>query len=116
MLNGTRLLLWILLFLIMGVAQATAGVFLQQQDSGGRNYQAEESSVRRIKAVRTTQEIHVDGVLDEAAWSLASPAAAFRQEEPNEGEPATEKTEVRVLYDDKYFYVGIRAFDSEPER
>jgi hypothetical protein len=116
MLNGTRLLLLILLFLIMGVAQATAKVFLHQQDSGGGNFQAEGSGVRCIRAVRTTQEIHVDGVLNEAAWNLAVPAAGFRQEEPNEGEPASEKTEVRVLYDDKYFYVGIRAFDSEPER
>lgn len=37
----------------------------------------------------------------------------FRQKEPHEGEPATERTQVRVLFDDKNLYVGIRAFDSE---
>ena len=69
-----------------------------------------------VGALRVQAPLQVDGVLDEAAWALAEPAAGFRQREPKEGEPASEATEVRVLYDDATLYVGVRAFDREPER
>jgi len=68
---------------------------------------------RRIKVLRVTEPIKIDGQLDEPAWSQAEPASDFRQQEPTEGAPQSEKTEVRVLYDEKNLYVGIRAFDSE---
>ncbi len=68
---------------------------------------------RRIQAQRISEAIKVDGVLDEPAWSSAQPATDFRQERPIEGAAASERTEVRVLFDDKNIYVGIRAFDSD---
>ncbi|MBX3295860.1 MAG: carbohydrate binding family 9 domain-containing protein [Acidobacteria bacterium] len=55
-------------------------------------------------------------MLDEAAWASAPAVKEFRQQEPNEGEAATEKTEVRVLFDDKNLYFGIRAFDSQASK
>lgn len=60
--------------------------------------------------------IKIDGMLNESAWSLVKPASNFLQQEPNEGLPASEKTEVRLLFDDRNLYVGILAFDSEPGR
>ena len=68
---------------------------------------------RRIRAERINETIKVDGVLDEPAWSSAQPATGFRQESPDEGAPASERTEVRVLFDEKNIYFGIRAFDSD---
>jgi hypothetical protein len=68
------------------------------------------------RALRIDQEIEVDGLLDEPAWSVAEPATGFRQMEPREGEPATEPTEVIVLYDAKTLFVGVRALDREPDR
>jgi hypothetical protein len=68
---------------------------------------------RRIRALRVSNPIRVDGQLDEPDWSRAQPATDFRQEQPSEGAPASERTEVRVLFDDKNIYFGIRAFDSE---
>jgi len=62
------------------------------------------------------ERVALDGRLSEGLWSAAPPAGDFRQREPLEGEPATEPTEVRVLYDDDNLYVGIVAYDSEPER
>ena len=56
----------------------------------------------------------MDGRLNEPPWTQAPVASDFRQREPREGEPATEPTEVVVLYDDKTLYVGVRAFDSAP--
>ncbi len=58
----------------------------------------------------------IDGKLDEPVWALAEPFGDFIQRDPEEGEPATERTEVRVLYDDGAVYIAIRAFDSEPSK
>jgi hypothetical protein len=73
----------------------------------------ETSGPRRIQAARVTEAIKVDGILDEPAWSLAQPATDFLQQQPNEGAPASERTEVRVLFDERNIYFGIRAFDSD---
>src|SRR2546426_5306801 len=73
---------------------------------------SQSSGQRRIQAVRITEALKIDGLLDEPAWSLAQPATDFLQQQPTEGAPASERTEVRVLFDDKNIYLGIRAFDS----
>jgi hypothetical protein len=58
----------------------------------------------------------IDGRLDEAVWKAAPVGGNFRQIEPNEGAPASERTEIRVLYDNNSLYVGVRLFDSEPDK
>jgi Domain of unknown function (DUF5916)/Carbohydrate family 9 binding domain-like len=67
-------------------------------------------------ATRTTQPIRVDGSLDDAAWAAATPITEFRQLDPQEGQPATERTEVRILYDDGALYIGARMYDRQPVR
>lgn len=86
-----------------------------QQSSTERVTQSPSQSPgsRRIQAVHVSDAIKIDGLLNESAWSLAQPASDFRQERPIEGSAASEKTEVRVLFDDKNIYFGIRAFDSD---
>jgi hypothetical protein len=66
-----------------------------------------------IPAVRVKQSPKIDGVLDEIAWQQAALIQDFTQQEPREGSPATERTEVRVMYDGKSLLVGVHAFDSE---
>ena len=56
----------------------------------------------------------IDGRLDEEAWAEAPVASGFLQSEPAPGEPASETTEVRVLYDASAIYVGIRALVRDP--
>src|SRR5439155_14267507 len=73
----------------------------------------DSKGLRRIHTTRTTDAIKIDGTLDEPSWSLGQPATDFLQQQPNEGAPASERTEVRVLFDDKNIYFGIRAFDSD---
>ncbi len=95
----------------------------QQPSTGGNTHEStsqtparvsqENTAPRRIQAVRATDAIKIDGILDEPAWSLAQPATDFHQERPTEGAPASERTEVRVLFDDKNIYIGICAFDSD---
>ena len=56
----------------------------------------------------------IDGRLDEEAWSMAPVIDDFTQQEPAEGEPASERTEVRLLYNSRWLFIGVRAFDSDP--
>ncbi len=65
-----------------------------------------------VRAVRTRSSISVDGRLDEPAWATARGATQFTQMDPIEGEPATEETDVRILFDDKAIYVGARMSDT----
>jgi len=70
-----------------------------------------------MRAVRETGgPIHLDGVLDEAAWKNAPAASDFMQSYPNPGAKPTDSTEVRVVYDNDAIYVGIRMFDREPSK
>ena len=58
----------------------------------------------------------LDGTLNDELWQSAKVISDFRQREPNEGEPATEKTEVRILYTRRALYFGIHCYDSVPSR
>ena len=70
----------------------------------------------RILQARWTEEtIVLDGILSEPPWSLGQPASDFIQAEPRQGEPATQRTEVRVLFDSDNLYFGVTCFDSDPE-
>ena len=62
--------------------------------------------------MRVESAITVDGKLDEGDWALAEPATDFIQQNPQTGQPSTERTEVRLLYDDENLYVGVYCFDS----
>ncbi|MGD8277469.1 MAG: carbohydrate binding family 9 domain-containing protein, partial [Gemmatimonadota bacterium] len=66
-----------------------------------------------VQAAPALAPIEVDGALTETAWQEVIPAASFRQIEPDEGEPATQRTEVRFLYDEEALYVGARMYDTE---
>jgi hypothetical protein len=65
---------------------------------------------------RTDEAPVIDGVLDEAVWEQAVPIDDFRQTEPVEGGEPSERTEVRLLFDRDFLYVGFRCYDSEPDK
>jgi len=67
-----------------------------------------------LRAQRVQGTIEVDGRLDEESWKSAQVADGFVVQEPHEGAPLAERTEVRVLYDDKRLYLGFECWDSEP--
>ena len=64
----------------------------------------------------TDESITLDGRLDEAVWMRAVPATNFLQRDPDNGQPATEQTEVRFVYDADKLYMGVTLFDSEPDK
>ncbi|MFZ2055769.1 MAG: DUF5916 domain-containing protein, partial [Candidatus Aminicenantales bacterium] len=69
-----------------------------------------------MSAYKTESVIKVDGLLDEAAWEEASEAGGFIQLQPEKGKPASERTIVKVLYDNVNIYFGFWCFDSEPQK
>ena len=95
----TLIFLWIcVLFISDGIAAET------------------ERPLPRTSAHRTSEDIKVDGVLDEPVWQTVEPIRQLYQIQPDQGDPATEPSEVRILYDDKKLYFGFVFFDSEMDK
>src|SRR5262245_7328788 len=65
-----------------------------------------------VRAQVRQGSIAVDGKLSEAERSSPAPASEFRQQDPKEGEPATNRTEVRFVYDADALYIGARMYDT----
>jgi uncharacterized protein DUF5916 len=88
-----------------------------QQNAQG-NQGADNGGRRRMAALRLNdgEPLMLDGRLDEPFWSRAIPANDFMQRDPQNGEPATEPTEVRIAYDRESLYLGVTCFDSEPDK
>jgi len=70
-----------------------------------------QAAMPEIRAVKIEERIQIDGKLDEPAWKRAVPATNFIQSQPDEGQPATEETEVRILYDADNLYIGALCFE-----
>src|SRR5215467_1149936 len=66
-------------------------------------------------ATRTPRPPKIDGNLSDPVWARAVPFTDFTQQSPDEGEKPSQKTEVRILYDDHAIYFGIRCFDTDPK-
>jgi hypothetical protein len=62
------------------------------------------------------ERITLDGILDEAVWTRADPAADFIQIDPSNGKPATEPTEVRIAFSDDALFMAVTCYDSEPDK
>ena len=67
-----------------------------------------------VAVAGVAEEIRVDGVLDEPAWSRATPLGPLLQRDPREGAPASEETEVRVVFDKDNLYIGVVCRDRTP--
>ncbi|HEX4914377.1 MAG TPA: hypothetical protein VFV51_10480, partial [Vicinamibacterales bacterium] len=70
----------------------------------------------RAYRLTDTESIVLDGAPDEPVWQKAVPATNFLQRDPENGAPATERTEVRVVFDRDRIILGVTCFDSEPAR
>jgi hypothetical protein len=60
-------------------------------------------------------DVRLDGFLDDEVWAMAQPITEFRQQEPVEGGEPSERTEIRILYDDQALYIGAMLYDSNPD-
>ncbi len=71
--------------------------------------------LKEASALKVNEAITIDGALSETAWEKARELTDFIQFEPERGKPATLKTIVKVLYDDKHIYFGFLCYDPKPE-
>lgn len=78
------------------------------------NLNAEAS--KEIKPLLTREAIEIDGYLNEEDWARTQVIDDFTQQSPHEGQPITERTEVRMLYDTEKLYIGFECYDSQPEK
>jgi len=89
-------------------ASQTRSGTAQRADCGG--------PCMKVGAVRVATAPTIDGVLDEAMWQQIEPISDFRQREPVDGGTPSERTEVRIAYDEDHLYFGLKLFDSEPDK
>src|SRR5712691_8558713 len=86
---------------------------LNRTTSGQTTEPASLGSAERVaQAVRVERSPRLDGTLGDPLWQQASPITSFKQREPYEGQPATERAEVRVLYSRNEIFFGIACHDS----
>lgn len=73
-------------------------------------------AIPAVRAVRVETPPELDGLISEEVWDSIPPATDFVQQNPDEGAPSTQRTEVRIGFDDSNLYFGVICFDTEPER
>jgi hypothetical protein len=106
---------------IPGLALVVAGPLVAQaprSEGGGSQPASHSPSMHAIpspmvRALRRNATITLDGKLDEPEWALAEPGTDFRQAQPNPGDAATQRTEIRILFDADALYLGARMFDDK---
>jgi hypothetical protein len=100
--------------LVLGVAASAPAQ--NAPAAGGFDIKSVDPATFRAIAVKITeaQRPDIDGRLNEEAWALAPVQGNFIQREPSFGAASTEKTEFRILYDDRALYIGVWVWDSDP--
>jgi hypothetical protein len=94
---------------------ALAALFMAGAVQAGQSPPA-HGAVPVVRASRATSAILLDGRLDDEVWLKTPAASTFIQRDPDEGKPVSERTELRVAYDEAALYVGARMHDREPSR
>ncbi len=84
--------------------------------SSASAHQQDNPTTRLARAARVNESPKIDGDLSEHLWNEASAISDFLQREPHEGAPATEKTEVKIIYNDKAIFFGVICYDSQPDK
>ena len=81
-------------------------------------YLAEVQAIsgKKMTATFTNAPPVIDGSLNDPEWSFAEPVTDFLQREPDNGQPGSERTEVRILYDEENIYIAFMMYDREPDR
>ena len=93
-----------LIFAVAGAARPAAALPLPQ--SGPADLDARAAAVDEAPTI--------DGRLDDPVWARAEVISGFVQREPFEGRPVSERTEVRIIYDEAALYVGAWLYDRDP--
>ena len=101
------------IFLASAAFSAFTTTCAQAQTASSSAFSAPTAVAVRIDA---TEAPVIDGDLSDPVWAKATVIDRFIQKRPNPGMPATERTILRILFDENNLYFAIYAYDSQPER
>ena len=109
-----RLTLGLAFGLTLGVGAPAAAQVVSPMPMAPEVVARDAQGSTTVRATRLTQEIRLDGRLDEAVYQTVPPISGFIQHIPDEGAPGSERTDAWVFFDETSIYVTARAFDSAP--
>ena len=113
--NFVNLMTFLLCVLLVFVIGAPVAAQTSSNNEGGASRQLSDTGVPFTRALRVDQDPVVDGdVLNDPAYRNAMVATNFVQSRPFEGEPASERTEVRIVYTNDTLYFGIICYTNDP--
>jgi hypothetical protein len=98
-------------FLLSGLAS----LLIPQEAFAQGSVDIDDRARPTARAYRINTPPKIDGLVTEALWLEMEPARGFVQQEPNNGAPSSEETEVRIAFDDDNLYLGVICMDSQPE-
>ena len=108
------------------VNEGVAGVFAEIREDADAEADAAEPTAeelavmqqdgKRMTATPTPAPPVLDGLVDDDVWELAEVVTDFLQREPIEAGKPSQRTEVRILYDEENIYLGFIMHDDEPDR
>jgi len=120
--NTNNPLLFILILVVVSLICFYSPSYAQSSDNLAETNSTRSSNfpAKSPKRVYTTHRItappDIDGKLDDACWKTGVWATNFTQFVPKEGGPPSQRTELKILYDNENIYVAIKAYDTKPER
>ena len=98
---------WVFLAIYL-IFQGPSNVLAEDEDAAAH---------RTANAIRITgAPPRLDGVLDDEIWKNAPLHEGFRQREPDEAKPETERTTFQIAYDDEALYFAVQCYDNEPDK
>jgi hypothetical protein len=100
---------------VVAAAFAATPLFAQQQPPP-RPAATQAPDLPRATATRVQGSVAIDGRLTEPSWQTARPLSEFRQLDPQEGQPASERSDIRFLFDDEALYIGATLYDRQSVR
>ena len=89
-------------------------VFLGQDVFAQEQAQRVSADRKRVEITRTDLEPEIDGILDDEIWKTATVISDLHQFEPVDHVEPSERSEFYITYNERYFYVGARLYDSDP--
>ncbi len=101
---------------VRGPAAAILLLLAHAPSAGATPTNTAAPAPRSATVVATREAVRIDGRLSEEVWATVPVVTDLLQRDPDEGKSATERTEIRVAYDDKALYIGARLFDTQPNR
>jgi hypothetical protein len=101
---------WLMIRLLLTLCVLSA--FLCRSSAQDAEIFKPDSTRKEIIAIPISANLRIDGILNEPEWKLAPPSPRFTQIEPKQGMAPNFQTDVRILYNSRYLYVGLFAHDS----